>query len=335
LTEEAPQPEAEQASSSQTSPIHNNNLWTESIWPGLGLFGESYLLFSVGTLGPLWQRLFPTLEETSSSQLAHITYAPVCGVIMGMLLVGCMGGVNNNTNHNRNISLWSSRRWGSIGTATFMVLGATGLVLTSFTFTNENVHVQYFVTALAISLFVFGIGIGGEYPLAASVASEKAMIAAAAHDRQREQHLHTIPEHDTNGTQQVAARITPPPQQSIPSSSVPSPQKRGFHIQMTFSMQGAGIFVHCLVLWILLKILVVDDDEYNNNNRTALLQVWQSIYVLGLLILVYVLISRILYLEESAIWQQDQATLLQQTQQQQSVKKMNEDGTAMHITNIP
>jgi hypothetical protein len=28
----------------------------ETFWPGMGLFGESYLLFSIGTLRPIWER---------------------------------------------------------------------------------------------------------------------------------------------------------------------------------------------------------------------------------------------------------------------------------------
>ena len=36
----------------------------DCLWPGLGLFGESYLLFSVGTLQPLWSILFPSCFAT-------------------------------------------------------------------------------------------------------------------------------------------------------------------------------------------------------------------------------------------------------------------------------
>ena len=70
-------------------------------WHGLGLFGESYLLFSVGTLRPLWSKMYPNdsckllILRTSSS-----SYSPSCddvydsialhailGVVTGMIVV--------------------------------------------------------------------------------------------------------------------------------------------------------------------------------------------------------------------------------------------------------
>ena len=235
--------------------------WDDCVWPGLGLFGESYLLFSIGTLQPLWRLVFPTCFDTNEicrPWLLHtVSYAVVVGVITGMLVVG---------------QTVQSRRTGSIGTATFMTFGAAGLTMTSFFPQGEGM-----VIALAVFLFIFGCGVGGEYPLAASSASEKAMCG----DEQNK--LQVIPEE-----QSLASKVQ---------------QHRGRNIQLTFSMQGMGIFCNSLVMTTLLAVYgQTTADKYN---RAALIEIWRWTYLLGFLILLYVLISRIMYLEESAVWKQD------------------------------
>eukprot|EP00985_Skeletonema_marinoi_P030903 scaffold34657_cov66-Skeletonema_marinoi.AAC.1 len=45
------------AQSQQSPPPPSDN--STALLHGLGLFGESYLLFSIGTLRPLWEALYP------------------------------------------------------------------------------------------------------------------------------------------------------------------------------------------------------------------------------------------------------------------------------------
>jgi len=153
-----------------TAPTSSNKSTTLSaLWHGLGLFGESYLLFSVGTLRPIWETLYPScFDEYDNSTCKHaylsyksITYSVVLGVMIGMVVLGVLA----NT---------IGRRRGSIITATFMALGSIMLTLSSI-FLSSMPSILFPV--MSISLFIFGFGVGGEYPLSASSASERSMIA--------------------------------------------------------------------------------------------------------------------------------------------------------------
>lgn len=140
-----------------------------ALWHGLGLFGESYILFSVGTLRPLWETLYPTcFDEYDSSECRFpylsyqsITYSVVLGVMAGMIVLGSLA----NT---------IGRRKGSILTALLMSVGAMCLTLSSI-FLSSVPSILFPI--MSLSLFIFGIGVGGEYPLSASSASERAMVA--------------------------------------------------------------------------------------------------------------------------------------------------------------
>lgn len=160
---------------------------TTSLWHGLGLFGESYLLFSVGTLRPLWEVLYPSCfddanyanndndndRQCNRYSYQSITYSVVLGVIVGMVVLGILA----NT---------IGRRRGSIITAMLMAGGAFCLTFASI-FLSHVPSVLFPI--LSASLFVFGIGVGGEYPLSASSASERQMAAAAKERHRRHQQL--------------------------------------------------------------------------------------------------------------------------------------------------
>ena len=70
------------------------------------------------------------------------------------------------------VGYWSDdfgRRKGSILTASLMTGGAVGLFLVTFMKSPNSVF-----RGMSGLLFIFGIGVGGEYPLSAASASEKA-----------------------------------------------------------------------------------------------------------------------------------------------------------------
>lgn len=169
------------AASSTSTPKENRT----ALWHGLGLFGESYLLFSIGTLRPLWQTLYPLCfnnDDGANTSCPHpylsynsLSYSVVLGVMLGMLIVGNLAGR-------------IGRRNGSLLTASIMVGGALILVLASWllagNFDNNNNNnneesgrPDVLFMVMSAALFLFGIGVGGEYPLSASLASERAMVA--------------------------------------------------------------------------------------------------------------------------------------------------------------
>ena len=341
-------------------------------WPGLGLFGESYILFGIGTLRPIFEIIFPQCyredendDETdddnynnnnqSSSSICptwivqSMTYSVVVGVILGMIVVGLMA----NT---------IGRRSGSILTATLMSFGATMMSVVCMVFggdddnnndSSSSSSSKYLFMSLSVLLFVFGIGVGGEYPLSASSASEKATMKEQEFKEQQQ------PQSDTNrrrrrrqqqkkdltddkSTPLMGVSMTPiqesvkdssndvdprdltdseqmqqqqPPQPSQPLQQ--QQQHRGRQIQLVFTMQGMGIWVNSITLMILLSITGQtgsggnnddnDDGEYDDGryDRNKLLLVSQITYMIGATVLLIVLITRYLFLQESQVWKQD------------------------------
>ena len=292
--------------------------WTESLWPGMGLFGESYLLFSIGTLTPIWKELYPDCwahnaeaedisgEESSTYYsafenytarnkisdgfcpprlLESLTCGVVLGVIFGMVILG----------------YWSNhigRRKGSIFTASLMAGGSLGLVAISILGPSFWSAEDVFRGTVAC-LVLFGIGVGGEYPLSASLASEKATEELA-----RNQNILSKRKENSH--------IDESSKELLHHSKWNGPHNRGKRVQLVFAMQGMGIWFNSLTMLVLLWALTgrsngadknddtLDEDfEYSKN---ALLILWRVTYGIGGLVLCFVLLTRICYLEESKVW---------------------------------
>ena len=321
-----------------------NTQKSSTLWHGLGLFGESYLLFSIGTLKPIWETLYPScFDELDDTECAHpylsyksITYSVVTGVMIGMVLLGILA----NT---------FGRRRGSILTASLMTLGAVCMTISSIAF-SSNPSILFPI--MSFSLFVFGIGVGGEYPLSASSASERAMAAMkerrdaeSDHEIRIQSLLSDNPElWQTLSDEKRALSMSPVEARSMLSdknilstdgvgesgirSHIPlSPtnttndtrnslnsqnvrlRTRGKEVLMVFSMQGAGIFANSLLLTFLLMLSQRKGENHNDGEEQflSLLNIWRITYAIGTLILAYVLVSRILYLTESEVWAHDRA----------------------------
>lgn len=284
-----------------------NHNFNEYIWPGLGLYGESYILFSIGTIRPIWDILYPqcfSAVTCSNALLSSLTYTIVTGIILGMIIIGTIGG---------------SRRNGSIATSALMLVGSLGMTFSAFIFKKDP---QLMLKNLVTFLFIFGIGVGGEYPLSASSASERAMseMKTRLHKEQLE------------GNQNNEGVL-------MPGSDEFNVLKegRGKRVVLVFSMQGMGILVNSLTLTFLLFVLGEwgnnDDGDYyqyeegddayyqkivGNYNRNNLIVIWQTVYAIGSMTLLYVLISRLIYLKESAVWAED-------NEKRQHIKKMDQD----------
>jgi MFS family permease len=242
----------------------------ESVWPGMGLFGESYMLFSIGTLTPLWRELYPDCFDNQDCKprlLYSLTYSVVLGVIVGMITLGYAANM-------------IGRRRGSLLTAGLMSGGAVAMVVESMILTGSVVALY---RSMVASLFVFGIGVGGEYPLSASLASERAMQSAKQ------------PILSADDSDKADPLIT--------NQDERPPQDRGRQVQLVFSMQGMGIWFNSLTMAILLYSF--GQTSADNYDHRVLMMIWRITYAIGACILCTVLVTRYLYLEESKVWSQD------------------------------
>ncbi|KAF2869283.1 putative MFS phosphate transporter [Massariosphaeria phaeospora] len=130
------------------------------VLPGAGLGLEGYVLFSIGNVRPLLQdsfsRCWKTFEICDEIWTQAIDYLEIVGIIVGQILVGILGD-------------WMGRRWGLIQDAIIMFLGL--LMLTAAWGVTQNGWVICYVW----SLFFYGIGVGGEYPMTATSGMENAV----------------------------------------------------------------------------------------------------------------------------------------------------------------
>ena len=168
---------------------------------GLGMFVEGYTLFSVGNIKPMfkstWPKCWKRYETCSENWISAIDYLEIIGIIVGQILVGVEGD-------------WVGRRFGMVQDAVIMTLGS--VMLTAMWGINMN----GWVICYAWSLFIYGIGVGGEYPMTSTRAMEGSgdRYATSTGDR-----LH-----------------------------------RGRNVLMAFLMQGWGQFFNQVILILLLLV---------------------------------------------------------------------------------
>ncbi|KAL4983281.1 major facilitator superfamily domain-containing protein [Aspergillus falconensis] len=147
------------------------------VLPGAGLGLEGYVLFSIGNLKPLFQAAFASCWSSSydgervcnQQWLNAIEYLEICGIIVGQILVGVVGD-------------WLGRRWGLIQDAAIMLLGL--VMLTAAWGVTQN----GWIICYAWSLFIYGIGVGGEYPMTATSGMENAVGSGKVSTKQDRLH---------------------------------------------------------------------------------------------------------------------------------------------------
>ncbi|KAF7193137.1 putative inorganic phosphate transporter [Pseudocercospora fuligena] len=170
--------------------------------PGMGLLLEGYVLFSIGNVKPLFQAAFPGCWKKNTvcdiTWIQAVDYLEICGIIVGQILVGILGD-------------WLGRRWGLIQDAVIMFLGL--IMLTA----SWGVTLNGWVICYVWSLFFYGIGVGGEYPMTATSGMENAVGSGKISTR--EDRLH-----------------------------------RGRKVTSAFLMQGWGQFLNQVILILLLLI---------------------------------------------------------------------------------
>jgi MFS family permease len=133
---------------------------------GAGMFCESYFIFSVGNTPTVWKLIYPSpcyngipkghlgTDPACVQATTAVPFVPVAGIIIGMVTFGLM-------------SDWLGRRLGSRLTVSFMLLGSIMMTI------SDAAGPAGLFTMFDFSLFLFALGVGGEYPMAASSASER------------------------------------------------------------------------------------------------------------------------------------------------------------------
>ncbi|ORY27623.1 major facilitator superfamily domain-containing protein [Naematelia encephala] len=168
---------------------------------GFGLFTEGYTLFSIGNLSSLYSAVWPHCwgskpTECNTNWISAVTYMQIIGIMVGQVVVGFEGD-------------WIGRKFGLVQDALVMFLGL--VMLTASWGTNLN----GWVICYAWSQFIYGMGVGGEYPMTSTTALESRSVSTS----QRDDKLH-----------------------------------RGRNVVLAFLMQGWGQLFNLAVLIILLLI---------------------------------------------------------------------------------
>ncbi|KAI9802524.1 MAG: hypothetical protein M1833_001596 [Piccolia ochrophora] len=143
--------------------------------PGAGLGLEGYVLFSIGNVKPLFQKVWPACWKAASicdpTWISSVEYLEICGIILGQILVGILGDwfvLEKSATRDKLIFIRIGRRWGLIQDASIMLLGLVMLTASWGTSLNG------WVICYSWSLFFYGIGVGGEYPMTATSSMENA-----------------------------------------------------------------------------------------------------------------------------------------------------------------
>ncbi|SPO29969.1 related to inorganic phosphate transporter [Ustilago trichophora] len=218
---------------------------------GLGLFVEGYTLFSVGNLKPLFKAVWPQCWKThrvcNENWDSAIDYLEIVGIIVGQILVGIEGD-------------WIGRRFGMVQDALIMTLGS--IMLTAMWGTSLN----GWVICYAWSVFVYGIGVGGEYPMTSTRAMEGTGSGRAA----------------TTGDR----------------------MHRGRKVALSFLMQGWGQLANQAVLIIGLLIFHGSlDAPYSETSTQWTFRVQFGIIAVFTLYLAYIRFYRMKYAQDQALQQ--------------------------------
>jgi len=119
---------------------------------GTGFLADAYDLFVIDLVISILHRLHP--GGVGSTKKSLIVSATLIGAVTGQVLFGCLGD-------------WLGRKWTFLVTCVLIVFGALGSACVVWTEGPFSLVVQ-----LAICRFLLGVGVGGEYPLAATIAAE-------------------------------------------------------------------------------------------------------------------------------------------------------------------
>jgi len=124
--------------------------WRQVLIAGTGFLADAYDLFVIDLAIACLNTIRP-LEPLEKSLIAAATLS---GAVLGQVVFGTLGD-------------WFGRRSSFIWTCVLIMLGAVGSASCQWDFGALSLATQ-----LALSRFILGVGVGGEYPLAATITSE-------------------------------------------------------------------------------------------------------------------------------------------------------------------
>ncbi len=137
--------------------------------PGMGMFSESYFIFSLGTITPLLAVYYPACfgsaapADCDTAAVDWLGKAEIIFIIAGMLAFAVLADR-------------VGRKVGSRATMAVMTVGSVLLA-------SAAGPASAFLTVYFCGLAVFAFGVGGEYPLSAASAVEKADADPATRPR--------------------------------------------------------------------------------------------------------------------------------------------------------
>lgn len=138
--------------------------WKYAMTPGFGLFSEFYLMLLFNQLSTPFKQYEPWTTCYDENRNTQIKIASLAGLPVGMIVFGFLADV-------------LGRKWGSVCTISCTLLGAIFLTAASpAPFANgDYAACNQFFWWIWGSYFLFGVGVGGEYPLSASISSENSV----------------------------------------------------------------------------------------------------------------------------------------------------------------
>jgi PHS family inorganic phosphate transporter-like MFS transporter len=121
---------------------------------GVGFFIDSYLIFSINLVNNVMAYVYPS--QADELTISAITTSSVAGTLLGQILFGMLADI-------------LGRKVTFVTTACLIIVGALGSCLLSW-----NVSFISVFFCVGVWRFLLGIGVGGDYPLSASITSEVA-----------------------------------------------------------------------------------------------------------------------------------------------------------------
>ena len=282
---------------------------------GIGMFVEAYIIITTGQIKSVWSAAYPTCFDPTVEQgcpqniaccdlfpntptnddgscavdfaessmcaddgsfddrmlcqdnvLDAQSYSSFAGIMLGMLTFGILADM-------------IGRNAAGILTSVLMIVGVTTLTFAK----GEYLETMFLVWAIFFG--VFGLGVGGEYPLSASGAADhhSQVIEEAKLDDAARHRIRVMRDHEKTA-------------------------RRGETIGVVFGMQGVGAVVGSIFLLVLLYFsgnhqVECDAADRRGTNSAgydsmALDGVWRSFYFIGSIFVAMVLIYRYLLVEE-------------------------------------
>lgn len=127
-------------------------LASQVVLVGTGFLADAYDLFVIDMVMSILHRLHP--EGMQAWHKSMVASATLVGAITGQLAFGLLGD-------------WLGRKWTFLASCVLIIFGA--VLSGCCVWTDGPFSIFY---QLSLCRFVLGIGVGGEYPLAASIAAE-------------------------------------------------------------------------------------------------------------------------------------------------------------------